>query len=283
MDKGEPEYHTTQIAREKINAQLSAGVGNINYILYKFYWILSLIFIAAVWQWTAFRMHNTLLMPSPLQTLEAAFKAIQTPGILEDMLLTLRRVGTGIGISVAIALPLGYMMGYFKPFLRFADPIINSMRLIPIMAWVPLTIVWFGLGDAPTVFLIAFSAFFPILLNTIAAVQDISQEYHNAAKSMGAGNLSLFAHIIIPGSLPGILTGIRIGTGCGWMSVICAEFIATSAGFGHAMVQAQVLMETPTLIALMLIAGLIGFLIDRCFLLIGRLAAGWKYMAENGY
>jgi len=153
---------------------------------------------------------------------------------------------------------------------------VNSVRLIPIMAWVPLTIVWFGLGDGPTIFLICFAGLFPIALSTIAGVQDISTDYYNAARSMGAGPLSIFTHVVVPGSLPSILTGMRIGLGSGWMSVICAEFIATSSGFGHEMVYAQTMLETNKLIALMILSGLVGFTIDRLCLLASRRLTGWK-------
>ena len=99
-------------------------------------------------------------------------------------------------------------------------PFINSLRQIPIMAWVPLSIVWFGLGDGPTIFMIAFSGIFTIILNTIAGVQDISKDFYNAARSMGANTLDIIKDIVVPGALPGVITGIRLAIGMGWMSVI---------------------------------------------------------------
>ena len=111
-------------------------------------------------------------------------------------------------------------MGYSPRLLKWMAPFINSLRQVPIMAWVPLSIVWFGIGDGPTIFLIAFSGIFTIILNTIQAVQDISRDFYNAARSMGAGTLSLIKDIVIPGSLPGVLTGLRLAIGLGWMSVI---------------------------------------------------------------
>lgn len=88
------------------------------------------------------------------------------------------------------------------------------------MAWVPLTIVWFGIGDGPTVFLIAFSGLFTIILNTVAGVQSINKDFYNAARSMGASTLGILKDIVVPGSLPGVLTGVRLAIGLGWMSVI---------------------------------------------------------------
>ena len=100
------------------------------------------------------------------------------------------------------------------------SPFINSLRQVPIMAWVPLAIVWFGIGDGPTIFLIAFSGIFTIILNTVAGVHDISKDFYNAARSMGAKTFDIIKDIVVPGSLPGVLTGVRLAIGMGWMSVI---------------------------------------------------------------
>lgn len=273
MDATGHTLHTAEIIREQLNRDLPAGKRR----LPQFYWVISLLVLIGIWQLASLHYHSILLLPSPSLTGRALLRAVQDPGVITDLLITLRRVATGFAYAALIGLPLGYLMGYSRTALRFLDPLINSLRQIPIMAWVPLTIVWFGLGDGPTVFLIAVSGLFPILLSTIAGVQEISQDYYHAARSMGAGPLSIFAHIIVPGSLPSIMTGMRIGMGTGWMSVICAEFIATSSGYGHAMVEAQTRMETDTLIALMIMGALAGFCIDRGMLQLTRLAARWKH------
>ena len=116
--------------------------------------------------------------------------------------------------------PLGMLMGYSPKLLRAISPFMNSLRQVPIMAWVPLAIVWFGIGDGPTIFLIAFSGIFTIILNTIAGVQDISRDFYNAARSMGAKTLGVIKDVVLPGSLPGVMTGLRLAIGMGWMSVI---------------------------------------------------------------
>ena len=186
----------------------------------KFYWLACLAIICAIWQVGAMSYSSDLILPTPWKTMLAFIEAALNPKILVNLLITLRRVITGFLCAVIIGVPLGYLMGYSAAALRTMDPLISSLRQIPIMAWVPLTIMWFGLGDGPTVFLIAFSGLFPIILNTIAGVQSISQDYYNAALSMGAGPMSIFSSVIFPGSLPDILTGMRIAVSAGWMSVI---------------------------------------------------------------
>jgi NitT/TauT family transport system permease protein len=265
-----------ELIEERIKDDLKDSRTKTRNYLAKFSWVASIIVLFILWELAALRFNNSLIMPTPAEALKALADVVHDPGVLRDLGITLRRVGVGFGCALLIGLPLGYLMGYSRTVLRLLDPLLNSLRQIPIMAWVPLTIVWFGLGDGPTVFLIAVSALFPILLNTIDGVQAISMDYYNAARSMGAGRFSIFLHVIIPGSLSHVLTGARIGMGSGWMSVICAEFIATSAGFGHAMVKAQVMMETDVLMALMIFGAVVGFAIDRGMLLLSRAMIKWK-------
>ncbi|SHG42696.1 NitT/TauT family transport system permease protein [Thermosyntropha lipolytica DSM 11003] len=244
-----------------------------------FYMLLTLVLFILVWQMAALKYNSELLLPTPLKTAVALYDAVRDPWILKNLLITLKRVLLGFLYALAIGVPLGYLMGYSKTVLQIMDPLIGSLRQVPIMAWVPLTIVWFGLGDGPTVFLIAFSGVFPIILNTIAGVQGIDRDYYHAARSMGAKPWHIFSDVIFPGSLPDIMTGMRIAVGAGWMSVICAEFIATSAGFGYAMVEAQTRMYTDKLIALMIMAGIVGYLIDRLLLFLNIRLIKWRYVA----
>jgi ABC-type nitrate/sulfonate/bicarbonate transport system permease component len=186
----------------------------------RLYWLVGILGLVAIWQIACWRVGSVLLLPSPLDAMQALVAAVQNPKVLRDLLVTMQRVILGFGVAVLVGLPLGYMMGYSRTVMQFLDPVMNTLRTVPIMAWVPLTILWFGLGDGPTIFLIAFSGIFPIILNTIAGVHDISKDYYNAARSMGAGRFNIFRRVVVPGSMPSILTGMRLALGTGWMSVI---------------------------------------------------------------
>lgn len=185
-----------------------------------FYWLVGIAALLVVWQIAAWRIDSLLLLPPPWMAFQALFEAVQDIAVLKDLMVTMQRVVIGFSVAVLIGLPLGFLMGYSKKMMQFIDPVMNTLRTIPIMSWVPLTILWFGLGDGPTIFLIAFNGIFPIILNTIAGVHDISQDYYHAARSMGAGPLGIFRNVVLPGSLPSILTGMRVAIGTGWMSVI---------------------------------------------------------------
>jgi len=242
------------------------------------YPLIAIAVFIGIWHLSALSYDSDLLLSPPMKTLSALWRSIQDVSVLKNLILTLRRVLTGFGIACVVGLPLGFAMGTSKALFQFFDPLISTIRQVPMMAWVPLTIIWFGLGDGPTLFLIAIVGIFPVILNTIAGVKSISPTYYHAARSMGSGSWSIFRRIIIPASLPDILTGMRLCMGMGWMSVICAEFIATSAGFGFAMVDAQTRMETDTLLALMIMGATVGFTIDKTIRFVESRVTRWRFI-----
>lgn len=176
--------------------------------------------VLLIWHLTAVHYDSVLLLPTPWHTLKALFFAVRDIETLKNLLLTIKRVMAGLGIALGIGLTLGFVMGYSRTVNELIDPLIGPLRQVPIMAWVPLTIVWFGLGDGPTLFLIAMVGTFPILLNTMAGVRSVPQNYYHAARSMGAGRVAVFSRVTLPSALPDMITGLRIGLSAGWMSVI---------------------------------------------------------------
>jgi len=182
--------------------------------------MVSLVIIAVVWYVAAHIVNSPFTFPYLENVIYEIFYSLTDAYVLENLAITMRRVLTGSVYGFIIGFPLGMIMGYSPKILQAMSPFINSLRQVPIMAWVPLAIVWFGIGDGPTIFLIAFSGIFTIILNTVAGVQDISRDFYNAARSMGANTLNILKDIVLPGSLPGVLTGVRLAIGLGWMSVI---------------------------------------------------------------
>jgi NitT/TauT family transport system permease protein len=216
MDKNERSLHLPfNLPPARID--VSKLTVNIKKSIYQFITFGTLVLI---WHLGALHYNNQLVLPTPWQTAKALIFAVQDVETLLNLLLTLKRVMLGLGIALVIGLSIGFGMGYSTTVYKLVDPIIGPLRQVPIMAWVPLTIVWFGLGDGPTLFLIAMVATFPILLNTMAGVRAVPQNYYNAARSMGASRLSIFTKITLPGALPDMITGLRLGLSAGWMSVI---------------------------------------------------------------
>ena len=173
-----------------------------------------------IWHLAALKIGTPLLLPKPLDVIRAIVNSAMDKEILVNLFITMQRVLKGFLASLLIGLPIGYIMGLSKTAESVLGGLIDSIRQVPVMAWVPLTIIWLGIGDGPTIFMIAISGIFPIILNTIDGVKNISKDYYDAARSMGAGRLSIFIKVVIPASLPSVLTGARIAIGTGWMSVI---------------------------------------------------------------
>ena len=182
--------------------------------------MISLLVIGIVWYFAAHAVNQPFTFPFLEDVLYQFVYCLTDMYVLTNLGITMRRVLTGCVYAFVIGFPIGMCMGYSPKMLQIMSPFINSLRQVPIMAWVPLSIVWFGIGDAPTIFMIAFSGIFTIILNTVAGVQDISKDFYHAARSMGANTLNIVKDIVIPGSLPGVLTGVRLAIGMGWMSVI---------------------------------------------------------------
>lgn len=184
------------------------------------YRIILVLLIIGIWQVSATNIGSSLLLPMPLDVLKGFITCITDPEIVTNVFITLQRVLKGFMYAMMIGLPLGILMGFSNTFENVFSPVVDSARQVPIMAWVPLTIVWFGIGDGPTIFLIAFAGVFPIILNTIQGVRSISNDYYNAARSMGASPFAIFTNVMLPAALPDILTGARLAISTGWMSVI---------------------------------------------------------------
>ncbi|CEQ27991.1 ABC transporter permease [[Clostridium] sordellii] len=200
----------TRLKKKKINSKLLD-------ILYK---ILALVIIIGIWQISAEKIGSSLLLPMPMDVFKGFITCITDPEIVKNVIITLQRVLKGFMYALIFGLPLGLIMGFSSSCEKLFSPLVDSARQVPIMAWVPLTIVWFGIGDGPTIFLIAFAGVFPIILNTIQGVRSISKDYYNAAKSMGASPFTIFTNVMLPSALPDILTGARLAISTGWMSVI---------------------------------------------------------------
>lgn len=216
MEKTEHSFHTPfKLPPSRINLA-KAGLTFKRFI----YQIITFSVLLLLWHFAAQHYNNQLVLPTPWETFKSFFFAVQDVEVLKNLMITLKRVVTGLGIALAIGLTLGFAMGYSTLVSKLVDPVIGPLRQVPIMAWVPLTIVWFGLGDGPTLFLIAMVAIFPILLNTMAGVQSVPKNYYQAARSLGAGRVIIFFRITLPSALPEMITGLRIGLSAGWMSVI---------------------------------------------------------------
>lgn len=182
--------------------------------------------------------------------------------LVGDALTSLMRVTGGFAIGTGLALPLGLVMGAKPRAYELFNPMVQILRPIPPIAYIPLAILWFGLGNPPAFFLISLGAFFPVLMNTIAGVRNVDAIYLRAARNLGAGEWTLFSRIMIPAAMPYILAGVRIGIGVAFIVVIVAEMIAVNAGLGYRILEAREYFWSDKVIAGMITIGIAGLGID---------------------
>ena len=203
------------------------------------------------------------LMPMQPQEAGQSYLVWMFSGELpHDAYSSLYRVLTGFLIGAGLALPLGLLMGASTRIYGLLNPMMQILRPIPPIAYIPLAILWFGLGNPPSFFLIAIGAFFPVLMNTIAGVRQVDGIYLRAARNLGVGQWTLFARVILPAATPYILAGVRIGIGTAFIVVIVSEMIAVNDGLGFRILEAREFMWSDKIIAGMITIGLLGLAID---------------------
>lgn len=237
------------------------------------------------------------ILPSPWAVMQrwAAYLAPQealAPGydwlawlnsseMLSDAASSLYRVLAGFAIGAGLALPLGLLMGADKRVYALFDPLVQFLRPIPPIAYIPLSILWFGLGNPPALFLISIGAFFPVLLNTIAGVRQVDSIYIRAARNLGAGSFTLFRRVILPAATPYILAGARIGLGTAFIVVIVAEMIAVNSGLGYRILEAREYLWSDKVIAGMITIGIIGLALDLMMTRLSNYLLRWHRGLES--
>jgi NitT/TauT family transport system permease protein len=238
-----------------------------------------------IWQWVAsMGWVNENILPSPLAVWhkwvayllpmqefatwhennpEGGWWAWAMSGeLIIDSLGSLYRVVVGFAVGAVLALPLGLAMGTSRVVYAWMNPLVQLLRPIPPIAYIPLSILWFGLGNPPAIFLIALGAFFPVLMNTIAGVRQVDGIYLRAARNLGAGGTTMFMRVILPAAVPYILTGMRIGVGTAFIVVIVSEMIAVNNGLGFRILEAREYFWSDKIIAGMITIGILGLAID---------------------
>jgi len=218
---------------------------------------------------------SPIMLPSPSAITIKWVEWLRSGELLVDVLGSLGRVTGGFLIGAALALPLGLFMGSSPRIYEYFNPFIQVLRPIPPIAWIPMSILWFGLGNPPAIFLISLGAFFPVLMNTIAGVQNVDGIYLRAARNLGAGRGTMFRRVILPAATPYILAGIRIGIGTAFIVVIVSEMIAVNNGLGYRILEAREFMWSDKIIAGMITIGLLGLAIDQGMNAINRYLLRW--------
>jgi NitT/TauT family transport system permease protein len=196
--------------------------------------------------------------------------------LLTHLLASLSRVYGGFAMACAVALPLGMMIGRI-PFVRqLLDPTFQVLRPVPVTAWLPLSMIIFGLGPRSAVSLVFLGAFYPILINTIFGVRSVDPRLFEAASMLGCEGPSQFFKVVLPASLPAIFTGLRLGLGFAWVVIVVGEMTGVQTGLGAIIMEARQLSRTEIVISGMIVIGIAGFISDRLVMMLGRRLLRWS-------
>ena len=229
--------------------------------------------------WLAVVEAQSVIFPTPWQVVIGTGELMQNGVLWEHIGASLFRVGSGFLLAVAFAVPLGLWMGWVRGAFTTLNPIFQMLRPISPIAWIPIAILWFGVGNASPIFLIFISSVFPMVVQTTSGVHTIERRYLRAAANFGVSRATVFRRVVIPAALPQIIVGMRIGLGVAWLVVVAAEMIALRSGLGYLIIDSRNAGNRYDLvIAAMIIIGLIGLLLDGLMrLLEGLKAVQWRY------
>jgi NitT/TauT family transport system permease protein len=233
---------------------------------------LSILGLIAVWQAAAFLVNDQLTLPSFLQVVSAFMNNWQSV-LAEDLPVSSLHFAIGLAGGLLIALPAGMIMGWFRIADSIMDPIVELLRPIPPLAWIPFAIIWFGITDTAAGFIIFMGAVFPILINTYVGFKSLPRIYVESAKVLGATrDIDLIRYVAMPHALPSIAAGIRIAMGISWMCLVAAEMFGVSKnGLGFKIWDSYGHYRMDEVFMYMIVLGLFGLAIDRTF----------RYMVEE--
>jgi NitT/TauT family transport system permease protein len=241
--------------------------------------MLVILLLMAIW-WIVVVENDSAIFPTPWQVVTGAYELARDGSLWEHIAASLFRVGIGFGLAFLVAVPLGLWIGWVGGAFRALNPVFQMLRPISPIAWIPIAILWFGVGDLSPIFLIFISSVFPIMVQTTAGVHTIDRRYLRAAANFGVSRPVLFGRVVIPAVLPEIIAGMRIGIGVAWLVVVAAEMIALRSGLGYLIIDSRNAGNRYDLvIASMIIIGMIGLLLDGTTRLFERLkTVRWRYV-----
>jgi len=228
--------------------------------------------VLVLWHVMAIAYDLQQILPPPLSVLRNVINTLTLhyeqrwlygPNIYEHLLSSFARAITGFALAAAAAIPLGLIMGRSRAAREFADPVIRSLYPIPGIAWIPLAILWFGLGNTAVVFVVFIAEFFPLYFNTEAGARNINPVLVDAARCYGAKRFTLLRRVILPASAPYIITGMRIALGGAWRMIVAGEMLASQSGIGSILMESRYQFRATDLMMAMILISIVGYLTER--------------------
>jgi ABC-type nitrate/sulfonate/bicarbonate transport system permease component len=226
-------------------------------------YVRSMLVFAGVWALIAWWTSNSILLPSPLVASEAFVGPARSLDLFDSAALSLGRMLVSLASASRLAIPLGVMKGPHRTVDDAVAPTIEILRPISGIAWIPLALFIFGIGNELPVFIMTYAAFFPILLGTVAGVHAVDARLVDAARTMGVPRATIIARVVLPAALPSLLVALRLGVASGWTAVVAAELIGAPSGLGYSIEWYRELLMTPQVMSFIAMIGILGYLTDR--------------------
>ncbi len=221
-------------------------------------------------------------LPAPLDVYRAGRQLWHINELWPDIRVSALRVGQGFTIGAGIAVALGLLIGLSRLAEELLDPTIQAIRTVPSLAWVPLFVLWMGIGERPKIILIAVGVFFPVYTNLVAGIRQLDRKLIEAASAYGYEGFSLAWNVLLPASLPSLFTGLRIGLAQGWLFLVAAELIGAYQGLGFLLVDGENSGRSDTIVLAILILAVIGKLSDWGLQLLERRLLRWTDTFQGG-
>jgi len=238
---------------------------------------IGIVALLAAWEYAnRSGLANASLLPGPIAVGKLLLRMLEDGSLLAHGWASLQRAAAGFGIGFLAALAVGVAMGTWETVRTIVSPVVELFRPIPPFAVIPLSILWFGIGEGSKVAIIAYAAFFPAVLNVSAGIKQVEPVHLKAVRSLGAGKWNAFRHVTIYSSLPLILTGMKAGIGMAFVSLVAAEVVASSNGLGFLIQEGRSLFNTEQVIAGMVVIGLLGAFLNGALAALEAWLVRWK-------
>ena len=221
-------------------------------------------------------LFSSILLPPPSLVAMTGFKLLTGGELLGHIWTSLGRVLLGFGIAAVVAIPLAIVAGSNAVLFNVVDPIIELFRPIPVLALLPLAILWFGIDEASKIFIITYAAFFPIFINTVAGVRYSDPVLIQVASTLGATRAQIFYRVVLMCALPSLAVGIRLGLGFAFLALVAAELIASTRGLGYLIMDSRLTFQTDRGMVGIVSLGVLGFVINAILVRLERWALAWK-------
>ncbi|MEO8848234.1 MAG: ABC transporter permease [Casimicrobiaceae bacterium] len=244
-------------------------------------YVRSMAVLVLVWWAVSALTANPILLPSPAAAFFAMIDLARDRELFTHAFISLGRLFVSLGIAALLAVPLGLAMGLNRRLDAIVDPVVEMLRPISGIAWIPLALFMFGIGNVLPVFIMTYAAFFPILLGTIGGVRAVDVRLVDAARTMGVPRTTIVRTVVIPAAIPALLVALRLGVATGWTAVVAAELIGAPSGLGYAIEWFRELLMTPQVMVFIAMIGALGFATDALLRALSRRLTPWALPLEG--